>query len=253
MNNDATFNTNPKNDCLSFALSVALHGIVFLLLCYLPTPHSTPKQKVHKPYSVTLDLASFARSKQQSSQTPTSAAQPATNTSPQHSITTSNDNIPEKDDIPQPEEQLSHTKEPEECCDTQQTEESCHVTPAHHEPTAPSAAEPTIDTRGLYTGDKDGDDNQKQASASLELPGWIWDAVPEPMDDTAEGGKIVFKITIDTTGEVIGIETLETTISPILEQRYKNAVANLTFSKTSTEWQYTNTSVGKITFLLQYA
>jgi hypothetical protein len=106
---------------------------------------------------------------------------------------------------------------------------------------------PSIDSRGIYNPTED-----KRTGASLELVGWTWDAVPQPQDDTNEVGRLVFEITIDDSGEVIAIKTLEKTVSPLVEQLYKDEIAKLTFSKTSSKLAYAPTSTGKITFILQY-
>jgi hypothetical protein len=103
-----------------------------------------------------------------------------------------------------------------------------------------------IDERGLYTTNQD-----KQTGASLELVGWVWDNIPQAQDTTSETGKLVFEITIDDLGEIIAVKTLEKTVSPLVEQIYKDAVAKLTFSKTTENRTYANTSVGKVTFLIQ--
>ncbi|MCU0317940.1 MAG: hypothetical protein MUC61_01180 [Amoebophilaceae bacterium] len=104
----------------------------------------------------------------------------------------------------------------------------------------------TIDERGLYKVHQG-----KQTGASLELVGWVWDAAPQPQDDTDEFGKIVFQITIDEFGEVIAVKTLEKTISPLVERIYKDALTALTFSKIADHPVYSSTSTGKVTFILQ--
>jgi hypothetical protein len=104
----------------------------------------------------------------------------------------------------------------------------------------------TIDERSLYQGN-----DPKQTGASLELVGWLWDSAPQPQDSTSETGKIVFEITIDDVGEVIAVKTLEKTISPLVEQLYKEAVAKLTFSKIAPNQAYTPKAIGKITFIIK--
>lgn len=106
--------------------------------------------------------------------------------------------------------------------------------------------EKPIDERSLYKIHQG-----KQTGTLLELPGWMWDAVPQPQDNTDEVGKIVFQITIDEFGEIIAIKTLEKTISPLVEKIYKDALTRLTFSKTTHNLAYTPTSTGKVTFILQ--
>jgi protein TonB len=103
-----------------------------------------------------------------------------------------------------------------------------------------------IDERSLYQ-----DDSGKQTGASLELVGWVWDSVPRPQDDTAETGKLVFEITIDDLGEIVAVKTLEKTVSPLVEQIYKDAVAKLTFTKATQNQAYASRSVGKVTFIIQ--
>jgi len=104
----------------------------------------------------------------------------------------------------------------------------------------------TIDERSLYKTHQN-----KQAGMLLELPGWIWDAVPQPQDDSDESGKIVFQITIDEFGEIIAVKTLEKTISPLVEAIYMAALTQLTFSKTDDTLDYAPTATGKVTFILQ--
>ncbi|MEQ6121304.1 hypothetical protein [Reichenbachiella sp. MALMAid0571] len=111
---------------------------------------------------------------------------------------------------------------------------------------------PTIDSRAIYTGSK-GDTNSQSNSggASLDLSGWIWDFEPEPDDKSDESGKIVFQIIVDSDGEIIGVKTLEKTVSPAVEKIYKDAVMDLTFSKTAQNRSVAATSQGKITFIIQ--
>ncbi|CCM09968.1 Putative uncharacterized protein [Cardinium endosymbiont cEper1 of Encarsia pergandiella] len=100
-----------------------------------------------------------------------------------------------------------------------------------------------IDTRGLYhTG------NPIQAGAMLELKGWEWDVVPNPRDKTEECGKIVFEIKVDQDGEIISIQTIEKTVTPIVEKIYADALLGLTFSKTAQT--PSGISTGKVTFVL---
>ena len=112
--------------------------------------------------------------------------------------------------------------------------------------TTPSKEEETLDDRGLYTINQD-----KPTGARLELAGWVWDAVPQPQDNTEESGKIVFEIKIDELGEVIAVKTLEKTVSPLVEKIYKESLIKLTFSKTADNTVDTPTSTGKVTFIIQ--
>lgn len=102
-----------------------------------------------------------------------------------------------------------------------------------------------IDERAIYgaKGSADG--------ASLQMAGWNWDNIPRPNDSSNENGRIVFQITIDDQGEIIGVKTLEKTVSPAIERLYREAVADLTFSRTTTDIRPAATSIGKITFIIR--
>lgn len=88
-----------------------------------------------------------------------------------------------------------------------------------------------------------------QSKAWLELPGWKWDIAPNPNDTTEEFGKIVFEIRVDERGEIISLQTIEKTISPVAEKIYMESLRDLTFSKTSANPSMP-VSVGKITFII---
>ena len=82
------------------------------------------------------------------------------------------------------------------------------------------------------------------------MQGWIWDFEPNPQDKSSESGKIVFEITVDYYGEIVGLKTIETTLSPKVENIYKEEVLKLTFSPTNTN-NPADISKGKITFIIK--
>lgn len=102
-----------------------------------------------------------------------------------------------------------------------------------------------IDDRALYgaQGPKDG--------ASLQMAGWNWDYIPRPQDNSSESGRITFQIIIDDRGEIISIRTLEKTVSPAVERIYREAVEELTFSRTGNNARSAATSTGKISFIIR--
>ncbi|MGB3851266.1 MAG: hypothetical protein WA958_14950 [Tunicatimonas sp.] len=102
-----------------------------------------------------------------------------------------------------------------------------------------------IDERAIYgaKGSADG--------ASLQMAGWNWDNIPRPNDSSNENGRIVFEITIDDQGEIIGVRTIEKTVSPTVERQYRRAVEQLTFSTTNDNVRPAPTSTGRITFLIR--
>jgi hypothetical protein len=113
-------------------------------------------------------------------------------------------------------------------------------------PAIDAMQQPLLDERALYSIPS------TKPAASLELPGWTWDRLPHIKDQTDEVGTLVFEIIIDDMGEIIAIKTIEKTVSPLVEQFYKDEIAKLTFSKTSKNAPYQPTYTGKITFILQY-
>ena len=102
-----------------------------------------------------------------------------------------------------------------------------------------------IDERAIYgaRGSAEG--------ASLQMAGWNWDNIPRPNDTSNENGRIVFEVTIDDQGEIIGVKTIEKTVSPTVERQYRLAVEQLTFSTTSDNVRPAPTSTGRITFIIR--
>ncbi|MEO1300815.1 MAG: hypothetical protein AAFU83_00965 [Bacteroidota bacterium] len=139
-----------------------------------------------------------------------------------------------------------HTRACSEQADTIQTGAAQPDTGEAAATTEEQGPSTVIDERGLYTPCPD-----PATGAVLELPGWIWDQVPEPIDHTQETGKLIFEISVDDLGEVIAVKTLEKTVSPLAEQIYREALARLTFSKTSENNSATAVSKGKVTFLIR--
>ncbi len=102
-----------------------------------------------------------------------------------------------------------------------------------------------IDERALYGP------RGTSSGVSLELSGWRWDSEPTPDDQSQESGKIVFQIVVDSDGYIISIKTIEKTVSPSLERVYRNAVQELSFSKTRENFGTAPTSTGTITFIIK--
>lgn len=103
-----------------------------------------------------------------------------------------------------------------------------------------------VDARTLY-----GKQGGGGGGPSLDLAGWRWDYIPKPNDQSKENGRIVFEIKVDDSGNVIGVRTLEKTVSPAVEQLYRREVEKLTFSSTSANTIPAPISTGKITFIIQ--
>jgi hypothetical protein len=224
------------NDSLALILSVAIHGVFLLVAYYLSMNHSTIGSST--AYKIELDLQTYHQALNQPTQevnhnkvqdiSPSISQESTIESIPSHktplpvAIEESNQEIILEQQAPVIKDNPAEFKEDKE-------------------------EQPTIDSRGLYKPTED-----KRTGASLELVGWTWDTVPHPQDDTNEIGRLVFEIIIDDAGEIIAIKTLEKTVSPLVEQLYKDEVAKLTFSKTSKHITYAPTSTGRITFIIQY-
>lgn len=137
-----------------------------------------------------------------------------------------------------------------------------------------AAEKPAVDTKALYptagsqgSGQQPGDAGDPQGKVDaralygrpggggggpeLDLAGWMWDREPRPDDRSDENGRIVFEIKVNNRGEVIGIRTLEKTVSAGVEQVYRREVEKLSFSPTSENARPAAVTTGKITFIIR--
>ena len=105
-----------------------------------------------------------------------------------------------------------------------------------------------IDERALFN--KNTSSSSGSQGSSLEMQGWVWDIEPKPIDNSRESGKIVFEIIVDYYGEIVGLKTIETTLSPNIEKIYREEIYKLTFSPTNNN-NPAELSKGKITFLIK--
>ena len=103
-----------------------------------------------------------------------------------------------------------------------------------------------IDERAIYNTTK----ISGTKGSSLEMQGWIWDFEPNPQDKSSESGKIVFEITVDYYGEIVGLKTIETTLSPKVGNIYKEQILKLTFSQTNNN-NPADITKGKITIIIK--
>jgi len=105
--------------------------------------------------------------------------------------------------------------------------------------------EGTVDARSLYGTPGGG------GGASLDMAGWAWEEVPKPKDTSNESGRLVFEITVDESGEVIGIKTLERGVSAAVASIYEAEVRKLYFQRNPPESPAPPKSTGKITFIIK--
>lgn len=106
--------------------------------------------------------------------------------------------------------------------------------------------EGSIDSRSLY-----GTPGGGGGGSSFDLAGWKWDNEPKPIDNSRENGKIVFEIKVDDNGDVFGVRTLQTTVSPSVVKIYRAEVEKLTFSPLSGNTVPAPINVGKVTFIIR--
>jgi periplasmic protein TonB len=233
------------NQKLAFAISVSFHALLLLGTYYLPL-----RQWTESPsgYSIALNPVWSRQEKPSKNTTPSS-------TTP-HQLTSKHPKVKDTLVAKQLRTTPAKKKIPEDVAlepqDTPGNNSTQIETPAQDKPETSTAINQegttvaSIDERGIYKTH-----HGKQTGALLELAGWMWDAAPQPQDNTEESGKIVFQITIDELGEVIAVKTIEKTISPLVEKIYKEALTKLTFSKTTGNLVHAPTSTGKVTFILE--
>lgn len=109
----------------------------------------------------------------------------------------------------------------------------------------------SLDAKALYGKPGSGGDGSGSGRGpGLDLAGWTWDNVPDPVIPATEtGGRLVFEIKVDADGEIISIKTLERSVSLETEKACRKEVERLTFSKTGAN--VPTISTGKITFVVR--
>ena len=155
-------------------------------------------------------------------------------------------------DIVEEKKEETKTKEEKPKAETQPIETTTTKGSGESNSENKPAPKPSIDSRAIYKGSK-GSTNAQSSSggSSLNMSGWIWDFEPEPDDNSDESGKIIFKITVDDEGYITKVTTVEKTVSPVVEKKYRDAVMDLTFSKTAENRSTATTSSGIITFIIK--
>ncbi len=104
----------------------------------------------------------------------------------------------------------------------------------------------TIEGKALY-----GTPGGGGGGPTLEISGWRWNSEPKVPDRSTENGRIVFEIKVDDNGDIIGVRTLEKTVSPTVEQIYRREVEKLSFSPTTDNTSPPPLSTGRITFIIR--
>lgn len=86
---------------------------------------------------------------------------------------------------------------------------------------------------------------------SLNMPGWRYDVRPKEDPYENESGKIVFRITIDSNGEIENIQVVESNVSPQVVKWYRDEVFKTSFSRTSSKTPTDRGASGTITFIIR--
>ncbi|MDX5422909.1 MAG: hypothetical protein LPK07_09550 [Hymenobacteraceae bacterium] len=85
------------------------------------------------------------------------------------------------------------------------------------------------------------------SGGSLDMPGWRYDIEPRRDPYSNETGIIRFQIKIDEDGNLIGITTLESNVSPQVKKWYEDQLRKTTFSRTGGNANSTG-ATGVVTF-----
>jgi outer membrane biosynthesis protein TonB len=86
-----------------------------------------------------------------------------------------------------------------------------------------------VDSDALFNGIQGGGGGGGSGSG-LSMSGWKWDKEPEVTLSNESPGKIVFKITVDDNGDIVGLTTLERGISPAAEKLCREEILKRKFT-----------------------
>ncbi len=90
------------------------------------------------------------------------------------------------------------------------------------------------------------------AGASIGgLSGWKKKRLSLPNDGSSETGKIVFKVTVDDSGDVVGISVVSSTVSPKVQNFYRNYIQQKLSSVLSPEGTPPDRATGTITINIE--
>jgi hypothetical protein len=114
------------------------------------------------------------------------------------------------------------------------------------------AVEESIYSENIYKKNEKEKFEDEDKSIQIDIIGWKVDNCSFLGDQTCEIGSVVFEITIDSEGYIVGIKTLEKSISNSLEEFYKDQVLKFTFSEEKDFEKKNNFTKGIITFNIKY-
>jgi len=83
------------------------------------------------------------------------------------------------------------------------------------------------------------------------LSGWKKKRLSLPNDGSTETGKLIFKVTVDDSGDVVGISVISSTVSPKVQNFYKNYIQQRLSSVLSPEGTPPDRATGTITINIE--
>jgi outer membrane biosynthesis protein TonB len=98
-----------------------------------------------------------------------------------------------------------------------------------------------------YQGTPGGGDG---GGTTLDLKGWDWDKKPQVTLSTTETGRIVFEVTVNEKGDLVGIDKISGSLSAEAETACKNAIKRTTFSRVGTGTPPAETK-GRVIFVVR--
>ena len=101
-----------------------------------------------------------------------------------------------------------------------------------------------IDAKEFY-----GTPGGAKSGVAFDVSGWSLAGSPKINDDSDETGKLVFKITVDGSGDIIRVQQLQSTVSPAVADVYRKAVQRLQLRPKGGATPPTAT--GTITFIIK--
>ncbi|WP_026999564.1 hypothetical protein [Eisenibacter elegans] len=108
--------------------------------------------------------------------------------------------------------------------------------------------------KGKQTGSPDKNASYQAyggTGTTLTLTGWNWEKPPQVQDRSNEAGRLVFQILVDDRGEVIGVTTLESTLSATVEKLYERELYRTRFYPIEANTNPAPVSKGVVTFVIR--
>ena len=101
-----------------------------------------------------------------------------------------------------------------------------------------------IDAKEFY-----GTPGGSKSGVAFDVSGWSMAGSPKINDDSDETGKLVFRITVDGSGDITRVQQLQSTVSPAIADLYRKAVQKLQLRPKGGATPPTAT--GTITFIIK--